>query len=184
LLSDKELISTHIARVEVKLDQLAIQLAPGQQSEVRDRRRPLDYSNDQSQSGDHSGHSHPNVDILVVPWKKTPSKRPRGIILPAPTSPQQDPRPVRAETRARLVTAIAAARQWLAELVAGTVKTVEQIAEREKCSIRQVNRTITLAFLAPTLVQDGRLPRGIGVATLRDLPVEWMRQHERLGLSL
>jgi len=30
---------------------------------------------------------------------------------------------------------------------------VKQIADREKCSVRQVNRTITLAFLAPTLVQ-------------------------------
>jgi DNA invertase Pin-like site-specific DNA recombinase len=188
-LSDKELISTHIGRVEVKLDHLAIQLAvmPGQQSGVQNRRRPLDYSNDQGQSGDHSRRSHPNAEILVVPWKKTPSKRPRGIIPLAPTSPRQDPRPVRSETRARLVTAIAAARQWLTELVAGTVKTVEQIADREKCSVRQVNRTITLAFLAPTLVQaavDGRLPHGIGVATLRDLPAEWIRQHERLGLSL
>ena len=53
-------------------------------------------------------------------------------------------------------------------------------------TVRQVNRTITLAFIAPTLVQaavDGRLPRGIGVATVRDFPAEWTRQYERLGLS-
>jgi hypothetical protein len=45
---------------------------------------------------------------------------------------------------------------------------------------------ITLAFIAPTLVQaavDGRLPRGIGVAALRDFPAEWTRQYERLGLA-
>jgi hypothetical protein len=43
-----------------------------------------------------------------------------------------------------------------------------------------------LAFLAPTLVQaavDGRLPRGVGVASLRDLPAEWARQHAKLGLA-
>jgi site-specific DNA recombinase len=189
-LNDKELISTHIARVDVKRDHLAIQLAimPEQQSGAQNRRSPLDYKTDnaQGQSGDHGGHGHANANILVVPWKKTPSKQPRQIIPPAPTSSRQDPRPIRAETRAKLVTAIATARQWLDELVAGTVKNVEQIADREKCSIRQVNRTITLAFLAPTLVQaavDGRLPRGIGVATLRDFPAEWIRQHERLGLS-
>jgi hypothetical protein len=37
---------------------------------------------------------------------------------------------------------------------------------REKCSIRQVNMTISLAFLAPKLVPaavEGRLPRRIGV---------------------
>jgi len=74
---------------------------------------------------------------------------------------------------------------WLDELVAGTIQNVEQIAIREKCGIRQVNRTITLAFLAPGLIQaavEGRLPRGIGVARLRDLPTEWTGQYERLGL--
>jgi len=100
---------------------------------------------------------------------------------------RQDRRPIRAETRATLVAAIATARHWLDELVAGTMQSVEQIAEREKCSIRQVNRTITLAFLAPSLVQaavEGRLPRGIGVARLRDLPTEWAAQYKLLGLSL
>jgi site-specific DNA recombinase len=46
--------------------------------------------------------------------------------------------------------------------------------------------TISLAFLAPTLVQaavDGRLPRGIGVAVLRDAPAEWSKQHAMLGLA-
>jgi hypothetical protein len=46
--------------------------------------------------------------------------------------------------------------------------------------------TISLAFLAPNLVQaavEGRLPRGIGVARLRDAPAEWSRQHAMLGLS-
>jgi site-specific DNA recombinase len=45
--------------------------------------------------------------------------------------------------------------------------------------------TISLAFLAPDLVKaavEGRLPRGIGVR-LRDLPTEWSRQFEALGLN-
>jgi site-specific DNA recombinase len=189
-LTDKELISTYIARVDVKQDHLAIQLAVlfETQSGMQDRQRSKEHKNgnDQGRSVDRGGLGHRNANILVVPWKKTLSKQPRQIIPPAPTSSRQDLRPIRAETRAKLVTAIATARQWLDELVAGTVINVEQIADREKCSIRQVNRTITLAFLTPTLVQaavDGRLPRGIGVVTLRDLPAEWIRQHERLGLS-
>ncbi len=70
--------------------------------------------------------------------------------------------------------------------VSGVVD-VEHIAKREKCAIRQVNRTVTLAFLAPRLIEaavEGRLPRGIGVASLRDLPLEWSDQYQRLGLSL
>jgi hypothetical protein len=46
--------------------------------------------------------------------------------------------------------------------------------------------TISLAFLAPSLVKaavEGRLPRGVGVASLRELPSEWSRQYERLGLA-
>jgi len=59
-------------------------------------------------------------------------------------------------------------------------------ATREKCSVRQVNMTISLAFLAPNLVKaavEGRLPRGIGVERLRDPPTEWSRQFEALGLN-
>ncbi|MGA8999409.1 MAG: resolvase, partial [Pseudolabrys sp.] len=51
---------------------------------------------------------------------------------------------------------------------------------------RQVNMTISLAFLAPNLVQaavDGRLPRGVGVANLRDAPAAWSLQYARLGLA-
>jgi hypothetical protein len=96
-----------------------------------------------------------------------------------------DARPIRAETRAKLVASIARGRRWLDEMVTGAVTSIEQIAARDKCSVRQVNMTISLAFLAPKLVQaavNGRLPRGIGVARLRDAPAEWSRQHAMLGL--
>ena len=52
-------------------------------------------------------------------------------------------------------------------------------------SVRKVNMTITLAFLAPDLVKAaiaGQLPHGMGVARLADLPAEWSRQHQMLGL--
>jgi site-specific DNA recombinase len=124
--------------------------------------------------------------VVRIPWKKTPMRRRREIIVPASVSPH-DRRPIRAETRATLVAAIARGRRWLDEIVAGTVTSVEQIAARDKCSIRQVNLTISLAFLAPELVQaavEGRLPRGIGVTRLRDAPAEWSRQYAMLGLSI
>jgi site-specific DNA recombinase len=52
--------------------------------------------------------------------------------------------------------------------------------------LRHVNMTISLAFLAPSLVKatvEGRLPHGIGVARLFDAPVAWARQHQMLGLA-
>jgi site-specific DNA recombinase len=177
-LNDKELISTHIARVDVKPDHLAVQLS------VKPDHRAGERDQELSSEGGPLDHSDPN--IMVVPWRKTPSKRPREIILPAGPSSHQDLRPIRAETRARLVIAIAKGRRWLDELMAGTVTNVEQIACTENCSVRQVNMTISLAFLAPNLVQaavDGRLPRGVGIANLRDAPAEWSRQYARLGLA-
>src|SRR6266704_2540047 len=94
------------------------------------------------------------------------------------TDSRRDPRNTRASN--------ARGRRRLDEIVAGTVTGVEQIAARDKCSIRQVNMTISLAFLAPDLMKaavEGRLPRGIGVTRLRDAPAEWSRQYAMLGLA-
>jgi site-specific DNA recombinase len=83
-----------------------------------------------------------------------------------------------------LVASIARGRRWLEELATDATATAERIAIREECSVRKVNMTISLAFLAPDLVKaaiDGRLPRGIGFVRLTDLPAEWSKQHQMLG---
>ena len=98
---------------------------------------------------------------------------------------QAEAHPIRSDTRNKLVAAIARGRKWLSEIEAGTA-TVEGIAAREACSKRHVHMTISLAFLAPSLVKaavDGRLPHGVGVARLFDAPVAWSRQHQMLGLA-
>jgi site-specific DNA recombinase len=127
----------------------------------------------------------PDDRSLTIPWQKPPSKRPRQILLPHGAS-RRDVRPEKFEHRARLVGAIARGRRWLDDVVSGRVTTVAELCAREKCSARQVNMIISLAFLAPSLIKaavEGRLPRGIGVERLRDLPTEWNRQFEALGLN-
>ena len=123
--------------------------------------------------------------VLRIPWSRAATKRRREIIAPA-QSEHSDHRPIRAETRATLVRAIALGRRWLDELVTGAVAGPEAIASREGCSRRHVNMTISLAFLAPDLVRaavEGRLPRGVGVSRLIDPPIEWQRQWQMLGLQ-
>jgi len=123
-------------------------------------------------------------NVIEVQWHKTPSTRRREVLAPE-SGPAQDIRPIRSENRATLVASIARGRRWLDELIAGSTANAETIAVREGCSVRQVNMTISLAFLAPDLVKaaiDGRLPHGMGVARLRDLPSEWSRQRHMLGL--
>jgi site-specific DNA recombinase len=127
----------------------------------------------------------PDDRSFSIPWQKPPSKRSRQILLPHNAS-RSDVRPEQFERRARLVSAIARGRRWLDDVVSGRITTIAELCTREKCSVRQVNMTISLAFLAPNLVKaavEGRLPRGIGVERLRDPPTEWSRQFEALGLN-
>jgi site-specific DNA recombinase len=127
----------------------------------------------------------PDNRSLTIRWQKPPSKRPRQILLPHNAS-RSDVRPQQFERRVRLVSAIARGRRWLDDVVSGRVITVADLCAREKCSVRQVNMTISLAFLAPSLVKaavGGRLPRGIGVERLRDPATEWSKQFEALGLN-
>jgi hypothetical protein len=97
---------------------------------------------------------------------------------------REDIRPDRAERRLRLITAIARGRRWLEEIMTGPVTDAKQLARRERCTVRQVNMTLSLAFLAPQLVKaavEGCLPRGINIERLRDPHAEWGRQFEELG---
>ena len=164
-IDDPSLAYTYVERVEVRPERLVIQLARASDAGSQ---RPGDGA------------------VLQVPWQKTTSTRRREVLLPQGTVPQQV-RPIRSETRTTLIASIARGRGWLDELVAGATATTESIAKRESCSVRKVNMTISLAFLAPDLVKaaiDGRLPHGMGVVRLADLPAEWSRQHEILGLPL
>ncbi len=131
------------------------------------------------------GSSETPATAHMVSWQKPPSRKSRQILIPLGVS-RNEVRPIRIERRARLVNAIARGRRWLDEIVSSSATNIEQIATRQKCSVRQVNMTISLAFLAPDLVKaavEGRLPRGIGVERLRDASAEWSQQFETLGLN-
>jgi hypothetical protein len=149
--------------------------------DVHNNRLIVRFKSPDTEEGSHSIVGQ----LLSIPWQKPPSRKSRQILIPLGV-PRNEVRPTRIERRARLVNAIARGRRWLDDIVSGSVTNIEQIATRQKCSVRQVNMTISLAFLAPDLVKaavEGRLPRGIGVERLRDAPAEWGRQFETLGLN-
>jgi len=142
---------------------------------------------DDSDLGSANTDHQPDADpvVLSIPWTKRPAKRYRELLIPNGAS-RSEIRQLRPETRARLVSAIARGRLWLAEMQSGAVANVQDIAARENCSKRHVNMTLSLAFLAPSLVKaavEGRLPHGIGVARMFDLPPGWARQFQILGLA-
>jgi site-specific DNA recombinase len=74
--SDHDLLTEHVARVEVRSAQIAIELKAGEARKT-----------------------------LQCPWQKPPFKR-RRELLPASSGHRGDPRPIRADARTRLVAAL------------------------------------------------------------------------------
>jgi site-specific DNA recombinase len=123
-------------------------------------------------------------EVLAVPWSSVGFRRKRKIIDQNATVSLE--KPIRSESRARLIEAIAKGRYWLAQLIAGEIGDTQAIATRLGCSDRQVRMTLSLAFLNPAIVKDavdGRLPRGVGVAKLTDLREDWEKQTEVISFS-
>ncbi|HET7086949.1 MAG TPA: recombinase family protein [Rhizomicrobium sp.] len=122
--------------------------------------------------------------LLRVPWSPKPGKIKRTITLPH-ADPTKDQRPIRVERRDALLRAVAQGRLWLKELISGTVKDTAAIAAREDRSQRSVQMMISLAFVAPDIIEaavSGTLPRGIGLTRLMNLPPLWTQQRRQLGL--
>lgn len=86
-----------------------------------------------------------------------------------------------------LLKAIARARGWFDDLVAGRASSLAAIAAREGSTDRYVSHLLPLAFLAPDIVEAisvGRHPVGLTVEALVrriDLPLGWNEQKALLG---
>ncbi len=145
---NRTLLQTYVERVEIQTNRLAVTLkADAAQASATAKK----------------GNGKLAATIIHIPWTQPPTKRGRDIVLPTGVA-RDETRPVKAARRAKLIASIAKGRRWLDELVSGQIKNPEEIAKRERCSVRKVNMTISLAFLAPTLVKtvvEGTLPRGI-----------------------
>jgi site-specific DNA recombinase len=120
---------------------------------------------------------------LIVPWSKPTSAR-KTQIVGHPID--QASKPIRSKARTRLLIAIAQGRRWLAALMQNPHDTTTTLASRHSVSEKTIRSMISLAFLAPDIVQaaiDGRLPRGLGLSRLTDLPPDWTDQRRQLGIA-
>jgi len=89
-----------------------------------------------------------------------------------------------------LLRAIARASRWFEELASGQVRSLAEIAKREKLGRRYVERVTRLAFVAPGIVNaiaEGRPAVGINLQMLMDgrlaLPLQWTEQDRLLNLD-
>jgi site-specific DNA recombinase len=123
--------------------------------------------------------------VIAILWSPQTFRRKREVILPSSES-ASGARPIRAEARRKLLCAVAKARRWLNEMISGKLEGIEAIAAREGVSERLARMGLSLAFLAPDIVQaavDGTLPRGLGVSRLMDMPPSWANQWHALGIA-
>lgn len=168
---DGTLLQTYVDRVEIQANRLVVTLKP-------ETIRPP--------SAARNGKGKSAATLMHIPWTKPPAKRGREIVLPAGVS-REETKPIKAARRAKLIASIAKGRRWLDELVSGRTKNPEEIADRERCSVRKVNMIISLAFLAPDLIKlavDGTLPRGITLSRLYEPWNDWREQFRAFGLMI
>ena len=88
-----------------------------------------------------------------------------------------------------LLKAMARSRAWFEELASGQVRSLTDIARREKIAPRYVERLSRLSFVAPRIVEaisQGRQPAELSAETLLnriDLPLQWSAQLNALGID-
>jgi site-specific DNA recombinase len=122
--------------------------------------------------------------MLTVPWSKPPMHRRRELNLPDNCNLQQ--RPIRSEATARLLTAVSQSHIWLDQLIGDRNASFATIAKTNKLSDKSVRATLSLAFLAPDIIEaaiEGRLHRGDTVTEMTGLPADWQAQRQVLGLA-
>jgi hypothetical protein len=94
-----------------------------------------------------------------------------------------------AQADSALLKAVARARQWSENLLAGRAQSVAEIAERERVGSRYVRRLLRLAFLAPKIVEAiaaGDQPPQLSAEALAeriDLPLLWTAQEKAVGIA-
>jgi len=131
--------------------------------------------------GEADGEAADNT--LHVPWLKKAWRRKKEVLGSLPEAPH---RPMRSETRSKLLKGIAQGRVWIEELVSHKERTIQDIANRHNLSDRNIRSTISLGLLAPEIVEaaiSGILPRGLTVTQMTDMPPDWSAQKLTLGLA-
>jgi site-specific DNA recombinase len=87
-----------------------------------------------------------------------------------------------------LLKAVARAHRWSEDLLMGRARSVDEIADRERVGARYVRRVLSLAFLAPKIVEAiaaGSQPPELTAEALAeriDLPLLWTAQETAVGI--
>lgn len=120
-----------------------------------------------------------NPAVLKVRWKGPEVPNAKGILH----SPLAGP-PMIADNRDVLLTAIAKARAWIADLAAGRAASFAEIAKREGKVERHIRLLAPLAFVSPQFVSgiiDGHAPSVAVTALAKHLSWSWAQQRTNVS---
>ncbi|MCC3306769.1 recombinase family protein, partial [Sneathiella sp. HT1-7] len=165
--SQKGLLQAIIHRVELKSGSISIDLSRNALAQLLEVKRVAD----------HDGRDETIVLNIAV---KLQRKGVEAKLIIAGNTKVRQPDP-------DLCRLIAKARHWFDQLASGEVKSVKEIAEREKVFDTEITRILPLAFLGPSIIEDifyGRQPETLTVKSLKrinPLPTDWNEQRKRLS---
>ncbi len=151
-ITDRELIEGLVDRIIVTAQMVEIQLR-------------------QEEAGANNGAI---PAVLKVRWKGPEVPNAKGILH----SPLAGP-PMIAGNRDVLLTAIAKARAWIADLAQGRAASFAEIAKREGKVERHIRLLAPLAFVSPQIVFgiiDGHVPSGAVTALAKHVSWWWAQQ--------
>jgi DNA invertase Pin-like site-specific DNA recombinase len=111
--------------------------------------------------------------ILSVPWGKKSPAAPKGVIHTPVTSTKR----LSPEARDAMLSAIARARRWIADIESGAVSTIYEISDQEGNVERHIRLLLPLAFTPPALIAsliEESAPHDLTVTGLaKHIPFEW-----------
>ena len=123
-------------------------------------------------------------ETITIPWEKPAQSRVRQVL--GVSNAQPSPQLLKSETRARILAGIAQGRAWFAQFTTGKVSDIATLARHNDRSEKSIRSLLSLSFLAPDIVDaaiSNRLPRGLSISDLTDLPADWSEQRRQLGLG-
>jgi hypothetical protein len=171
-LADRDLIERYVDRVIVKPQALEVRLV---------------LASEASAQTQEPGVNNPAPDFpttvttITLAWTAPRFAAVKGIIHARSAKPAMKP-----ESRHALLTAVAKARGWIADIRLGRIACFAEIAKREGLGERHIRLLAPLAFVSPCIIAaivDGTAPADLTVTGLaKALPYSWAEQEQSIGL--
>ncbi len=157
--SDRDLVETHLARIVIRREEIAIALRPTAQNADADPEHAADGI------------------TLTIPFTPTLPSRKGVVHSPAVERTMND------NSRTALLAAIARAKVWVDEIMQDPAIDFTAIAARNRLGAAYVRRLASLAFLSPRIMEaiaDGRASGDLtATKLLGEFPMSWAEQERR-----